>query len=318
MTSARKSLVTLAVRHLPSQRDVIGAMARMAGNDWFNRPLQHRNHDGACSGPKLVERVRAPSAALVRDYVRAVGGEPGAYSANGTTTLPPHLFPQWSVPVAARALHGVPYQVTRMLNAGCRLVINAALPAQAELTVTAELVGVDDDGRRALLHQRLITATPAEPEALVAELYEIVPSVERAQRANARSSVSRPGVRVPPGAREIAVLHVGSRDGLAFSLLTGDFNPVHWSASYARAAGFERPILHGFALMARAMEALARVRYAGDVSRIAVFDVRFSRPLPLGVEVGLYLGEDGRSVFAADALGGRPYLHGSFEEKRDG
>lgn len=317
MSSSRSALTALALRHLVSQRKVIVAMARMAGEDLLAGDSRRADADGSLPGPSLIERVPAPSRALVRDYVRAVGGDPATYLGQDRATLPPHLFPQWCVPLAARALCGLPYRVTRMLNAGCRLVVNAALPLDAELTVRARLVGVEDDGRRALLHQRVITGTPAAPEALVADLYEVVPSVRPAS-SGARSDANKSVVTVPATARELAVLRVRPRDGLAFSLLTGDFNPVHWLRPYARAFGFSGPILHGFALMARTMEALARALYAGDVRRISVFDVRFARPLPLGVEVGLYLDANGRSIFAADAPGGRPYLFGSFEETRDG
>jgi hypothetical protein len=123
---------------------------------------------------------------------------------------------------------------------------------------------------------------------------------------------------VPADAREVATFDVGKSDGLLFAMLTGDFNPIHWLAPYARAAGFGRPILHGVATMARAMEGLVRARYGGNVTRIAAFDVRFTRPLPLGISVGLYLGEEGRTVYVADAPGGQPYLVGTFEENSDG
>ena len=116
-------------------------------------------------------------------------------------------------------------------------------------------------------------------------------------------------------------MHFARRAGLAFALLTGDFNPVHWVGAYARAAGFATPILHGFAMMARVHEGLARALFAGASDRIRVIDVRFKRPLVLGRgrEVGLYQDSvDARTFYLSDAPGVRPYLVGSFEPREEG
>jgi acyl dehydratase len=263
-----------------------------------------------------VVRVRAPSPALVQDYLRHLGADVAAYSKT-VPTVPPHLWPHWSVPSAARALHGVPYRIVRLINGGCRLSVNAPIEAGAQLTVKARLVEIDDDGRRAVLRQQIITDTPSHPGAVCVDLYGIVPS-GRSAPDRRESSSQKEVVRVPASAREVATFAVGQDDGLLFALLTGDFNPIHWSAPFARAAGFGRPILHGAATMARAMEGLARALYGGNITRIAAFDARFERPLRLGSLVGLYVGEDGRALYVADAPGGRPYLRGSFEEKSDG
>ena len=68
-------------------------------------------------GPELSEQVPPPAASLVRDYLLHVGGDPGAYR----DVLPPHLFPQWGFPLAARTLRGLPYPLLRGVNAGCRI-----------------------------------------------------------------------------------------------------------------------------------------------------------------------------------------------------
>ena len=57
----------------------------------------------------------APAPALVRDYLRHLGG--GADSSRNPSLVPAHLFPQWTFPLAARVLRGVPYPLTRILNA---------------------------------------------------------------------------------------------------------------------------------------------------------------------------------------------------------
>jgi hypothetical protein len=269
-------------------------------------------------GPALTERVTAPAPALVRDYLRHLGD--GAEAHRDPATVPAHLFPQWTFPIAARVLRDVPYPLTRILNAGCRLEVNAPVPASAPLTIRAQLIDVDDDGRRALLHQRVVTGTPADPSAVVADLYAVArrPSKTRSSEV---SDEGRQGAIVPPRARELTHFRFERRAGLAFALLTGDFNPVHWAGAYARAAGFATPILHGFAMMARAYEGLARALFPGAADPIGVLDVRFKRPLVLGrgLEVGLYQdGADARTFYLADAPGVRAYLVGAFEPRAGG
>lgn len=296
------------------QRRVVAAMAdtaaRSAWRTWRGSPA---GGPPAAPGPELVERTVAPSAALVRAYARHLGLAADADRA--APAVPAHLFPQWTFPTAARVLRNLPYPLARILNAGCRLRISAPIAASAPLVVRAQLLDVKDDGRRALLHQRITTDTPDAAGALVADLYAVAPSGPR-DRKDSRSPSTAEAERVPWSARELARLRFGARAGLAYALLSGDFNPVHWAPAYARAAGFPSPILHGFALLARAVECLRRALFAGAADRLRVVDVRFKRPLVLGrgVEVGVYRDAAAPDRFyVADAPGVRPYLTGSFE-----
>lgn len=306
--------------HIVSHRRVIGALlATVARSSRWGRLGAQASAPRVLPGPELTERVVSPSPRLVRDYARFLGASPDA--CRSPTTVPAHLFPQWSFPLAARVLRDVPYDLTRILNAGCRLEINASVPAASPLTVHARLVDVQDDGRRALLHQRIVTDTPSHPRALVADIYAVAPMVSRDKKPG---RPERDTERVPDGAREVSRSYFGRRAGLMFALLTGDLNPVHWAPPFARAAGFATPVLHGFATMAHALDGLGRSLFTGATDRIRVIDVKFKRPLVLGegVDVGLYLDRaEPRRFYLADAPGVRPYLTGTFdlreEEGRD-
>jgi acyl dehydratase len=111
---------------------------------------------------------------------------------------------------------------------------------------------------------------------------------------------------VPHNAHELGRWSLAHDAGLAFALLTGDLNPIHWLTRAGVAAGFGGPILHGFAMLARAFEGVARTSFAGDVSQLRTIDARFTRPLRLPADVGLFaLGDE---VWIADAPGTSPYL----------
>ncbi len=287
--------MALPFKHLRHQLPVIASLGSTALHAL--RAPKTGSAPPVVPGPEIVKTIAPRPAALVRDYVRHVGGDPAAYRG----VLPPHLFPQWGFPLAARTLEGLPYPLARVLNGGCRLEVNAPLPADVPLRVRAQLVEIDDDGRRAVLKQRVTTGTDAVPDAVVATLFAIVP-LKQDPGARAPKQV----VRVPDDARELARWKLGTDAGLAFAMLTGDVNPVHWSAPYARASGFKRTILHGFATMARAIEGLVRARFAGDPSRFRVWDCKFTKPLLLPAQIGLYT--QGADVWVADAPGGPAYL----------
>jgi MaoC like domain len=306
--AAEPALAALAARHLLSQRKVMAALTGVVGDSIRRELTRSSPRLPELPGPEFCEEVAPPSELLIRDYLRHVGGDVGAYCG----TIPAHLFPHWSMPLAARCAHGLQYRMLRAVNGGCRLTLHAPLAHDQPLTVRARLLGVNDDGRRAVLHQSVLTGQGGREAAIEADLYVIVPSAIKGA-STASGDRRRPErARVADHARELARFRLSSNAGLAFALLTGDFNPVHWLRPYARAAGFDGTILHGFATLARVVEALQLALFGGRTDRLKVIDVRFTRPLYLPAEVGLYLAGDEVSV------GGSPgepaYLTGSFRE----
>jgi hypothetical protein len=263
-------------------------------------------------GPEVLATFPPRSPELVRDYVRHVGGDPGAYQRR----VPAHLFPQWGFALTGKTLEGLAYPMLAAMNGGCRLIMNAPLPAHEPLEVSARLESVDDDGRRAILEQRIVTSTRSAPEAVVAHLYIFVPLAPNGRnragkdRAGKEKGARTDRPRVPEGARELAFWRLRPDAGLDFAKLTGDFNPVHWVPAYARAFGFRSTILHGFGTMARAIEGLNRSLFAGDVDALREVHVRFTRPLVLPARVGLYV--RGQELTVGDAPGGPAYLTGTF------
>jgi acyl dehydratase len=259
-------------------------------------------------GPASRAQVGARSGALIRDYVRHLGGEPSWYLGSSPPTVPAHLFPQWGFPLLARTLRTIPYDLTRVLNGGCRIEIHRPLPAGERLQLEARLESIDDNGSRAVIANHLVTGTATAPRAVESWMYAVVPL----QKGG--SGKERP--TVPPRAREIGRWRLTPADAMDFAVLTGDFNPVHWLRPYARAAGFPSTILHGFATLGRAVEGLNRNRFSGEAARLKTIDVKFVRPLVLPAEVGLFVTD--HEIQVGTAPGGPAFLTGTFEEREDG
>lgn len=291
--------MAVATKHVIAQRHVIGALARAVALSAVKKPK------GApeTPGPEVQMTVQAPGDELVQDFVRLVGGDPGAYK----KVLPPHLFPHWAFPAVIRALEGVPYPTPKIMNAGCTLHVDRPLPKGEPLDVRARLWSIDDNGRRALLSVQVVTSTRSAPNALRADFRAIVPLGK-----GGKGKTDKP--RIPNDAREIGSFELGKNAGLDFAKATGDFNPIHWAPRYAKAMGFKNVILHGFGSLSWAFEGLAKGVFSGNGKRIATMDANFVRPLVLPCRVGLYVWGDGE-VGLGDAPGGPAYMLGSYRAR---
>jgi hypothetical protein len=306
------------IKHVFSQGPVIAAMGRAAFAGLRTKPGTSTAF--VAPGPWIEAQLPPRPDDLIRDYVRHVGGDPSAYKGR----VPAHLFPQWGFPLAAKAMSALPYPLVRVMNAGCRIEQHAPLPSGQPLQVRARIESIDDDGRRVIITQRIVTGTSKAPDAIVADLRAFVPLAKDKGALSKTPPPAPPRLRggeekkrptVPADAREIAFFKIGPDAGLEFAKLTGDFNPIHWLAPYAKASGFKGCILHGFGTLARAVEALNRGRFAGDVGHLHVIDARFVRPLLLPARVGAYIKDGG--IWIGDAPGGGAYLEGKFETETE-
>lgn len=290
--------MAVATRHVLSQGKVLRALAGVALGGL--RP-SGKPSPASVPGPWIQAELPPLPPRLVADFVASQGGTLAVHGGN----LPASLFPQWALPLAARAMAPLPYRLSRALNGGCRIVQRQPLPAGERLLVRARLESVDDDGKRALITQTVITGTRSAPDALTTELRAYVPLAKR------KDAAPRQPALVPARARELAFFAVPADAGLDFAKLTGDFNPIHWIPRAGRAAGFGGCILHGFSTLARALEVVDRELLGGQPARLAIIDARFTRPLPLPARVGVYA-HDGQ-LWVGDGPGGLAYLEARLE-----
>ncbi len=78
--------------------------------------------------------------------------------------------------------------------------------------------------------------------------------------------------------------------------LSGDYNPLHADPEVARAAGFERPILHGLATYGLAGRAILRTLCDYQPERLVGLDVRFSAPVYPGETVRFEIWREGEEA----------------------
>jgi acyl dehydratase len=78
--------------------------------------------------------------------------------------------------------------------------------------------------------------------------------------------------------------------------LSGDHNPLHASPTVAKAAGFERPILHGLCTLGVAGRAILQDVCNYDPTRMKSLDLRFSSPVYPGETIRTEIWEDGKTI----------------------
>src|SRR5262245_25355535 len=111
-------------RYVLQQGPMLATLGKTAALALTQRVRPKKNGAQHTPPPEVVRNVAPPSPELMDAFVRHLGGDPRAYR----DIVPPHLFPQWALPVAAETLASVSYPLLRVLNAGCRMQINAPLP----------------------------------------------------------------------------------------------------------------------------------------------------------------------------------------------
>ncbi len=78
--------------------------------------------------------------------------------------------------------------------------------------------------------------------------------------------------------------------------LSGDYNPLHAEPAFAKAAGFERPILHGLGTFGVSGHAVLKTLCGYDPTRLIAFAGRFSAPVFPGETIRTEMWRDGAVV----------------------
>lgn len=297
------SLHSFLPRHIvhqtPVLRTLAGAffqlMCRSAGKGSFPDTLP---------GDWIHAVVPPRPDALIDDYITHVGGSLSVWREN----VPPHFFPQFSLPLMAETLKGLPWDMARIINGGCSIRIADFLPRRTRIHMKARLQSIQQTGRLVVITQQLIIGTRQKNDMLHIEQTSLIPQ----KSEGPTPSTKKERMEVPLNVREIGRFHVGARAGLDFAFLTGDFNPLHWIGPLARLSGFKGPILHGFATLARSMEMVTNNVLDGDRNRLKAVCVRFTTPLVLPGDAAVFIDDAGR-IFTGKGLNEAAYLTGSLE-----
>jgi len=117
-------------------------------------------------------------------------------------------------------------------------------------------------------------------------------------------------------ADKILVSPTSTQQALVYRL-SGDLNPLHADPDFAKAAGFDRPVLHGLASYGVVCKAVVDGVLDGDPTRVRSFSVRFAGTLYPGetIETAAWRDDDTLTLLATcPERDGQPVLtHATME-----
>ncbi|MFP1644712.1 MaoC/PaaZ C-terminal domain-containing protein [Pontitalea aquivivens] len=188
--------------------------------------------------------------------------------------------------------------VPQTLHGEERVILHRPLAPEGRVTGQLRVTGLADKGPgRGALVQATKTLRDAETGALIA-------TVERTAFARADGGFGgvhgtiNPAVpqalpnRAPDWTCDLPTV---AQAALLYRL-SGDRIPLHADPAMARAAGFDRPILHGLCSLGMACHAVLRMACDYDPARIAEIGCRFTAPVYPGETLRVELWKDGNTV----------------------
>ncbi|MFJ2706181.1 MaoC/PaaZ C-terminal domain-containing protein [Streptomyces sp. NPDC087428] len=206
-------------------------------------------------------------------------------------------------------LPGIDIDLRALLHAGQGLQVHRPLPASGTATLRSRVAEIRDKGTAALVVLES-AATDADGEPLWTTTTRIW---ARGEGGFGGDPGPEEHWRAPDRPADSVLTSATTPQQALWYRLNGDLNPLHADPAFARAAGFDRPILHGLASYGLVCKALVDGVLDGDVTRLTGLTVRFAGPLVPGETLVTSVWHDA----PADDGAGRLVLHAACPE-RDG
>jgi acyl dehydratase len=188
----------------------------------------------------------------------------------------------------------------RVLHGEQSLELLAPLPAAGTVIGRSRVTALVDKGasKGALMYSERDIVDAASQQVLA-----ITRSVSFLRGDGGFSERGQPSDPAPPPRQatpdtppdQVCELTTRAESALIYRL-SGDYNPVHADPAVARAAGFERPILHGLCSFGVTGHALLRTLCGWDASRLKEIGARFSSPVYPGETLRVEMWQQGEAV----------------------
>ena len=192
---------------------------------------------------------------------------------------------------------GLGIEVNQSLHGEERVILHRPLAPEARVVGRTRVTGLADKGagRGALVHSR--------KELRDADTGALIATTERTAFARADGGFGgthgespAPLPPVPDRAPDMACDLPTVPQAALIYRLSGDRIPLHADPAMARAAGFDRPILHGLCSLGIACHAILRLVCDYDPARIAQIGCRFSAPVYPGETLRVEIWRNGQEL----------------------
>jgi len=226
-------------------------------------------------------------------YLRATAGDRIPAFAGEGALLPPFFPATWELGLGLEMLSTLerPLPLGAVVHAGSEVTWARPIRAGDAVRCRVELDRVEQTRRGLKLTVRARNWTGAGQlctESTSTLLIRTGASGENGKR--------EPRIAPAPSAgewRELERWHLSAAAGRRYARASGDYNPIHLWPLTARAFGFRAPILHGYAIAARAAHGLIAHCLGGDPTALRRMGIGFRAPLLLLATAVLLVSEAG-------------------------
>ena len=189
---------------------------------------------------------------------------------------------------------GLNYSLDRLLHGEQYTELSGPLPLKATLKHKARIKNIVDKGKHALV----VTEVESRDESGELLVKNEFTSLIRGAGGWDENRKSIPEVNVPPDRKPDAVVEerIPANQALLYRL-TGDWNPLHADPGFAKAFGFDKPILHGLCTFGFASRAvIAKFAPDGDPGYFKSIRTRFADSVFPGETLITEMWKDGQRI----------------------
>ena len=257
--------------------------------------LMPLNHDAVGATSEPAESSWTSKDALLYAIGVGAGLDDLAFTTENTQGVPQQVLPTMGVVLAVGgrgawdALGEVNW--TMLVHGEQAITLHKPIPVEGTIRSVTKVAGVYDKGKGAVV----VTETDSVDVATGD------PLLSTRSAAFIRGEGGWGGDRGPSGPSNVApdrapdhtVTYKTLPEQALVYRLSGDRNPLHSDPSFAKAAGFDSPILHGLCSYGFTGRALLHTLCDGDPARFKSMEARFSSPVWPGDELTIAMWDTG-------------------------
>ncbi len=167
---------------------------------------------------------------------------------------------------------GLSFNFAMLLHGEQDIEVHQPIPPEATVTNSAEVVGVYDKGKAALVVLEVKTRDEAGKPLFTNRFSLFLRGEGGFGGESGPKAGNVPPEREPDGVIERRLL---PQQALIYRL-SGDKNPLHADPEFAKIGGFDKPIIHGLCSFGIVCKAVVDAVLAGDVTKVARYQARFA------------------------------------------
>lgn len=257
---------------------------------------------GAAGDPVPIEWTTKDT--LLYAVSVGAGADDLAFSTDNTAGVTQQVIPTYPVIMVHRASMHVmkligQYNSAKLVHGEQAVSLHRPIPAAGNAVVTATVTDMFDKGTAAVVVVTAAVVMDGEPLCTT----RMTTFIRGAGGWGGDRGPSTPRREMPDRAVDHTLTYQTSPDQAFIYRLNGDRNPLHTDPSFARAGGFDRPILHGLCSFGFTGRGLLHLLCAGDPARLLRIEARFASPVLPGEALTISAWETapGEAIFTTSA-----------------